>query len=513
MAVCVSNKVDSNITGLAIAEEDCLKQLPVTPVWFAYEPNSYADMGGDLKTVARTPINPSRQNKKGVITDLDASGGFNTDFTKSNLTRLLQGFFFADAREPKSTKPINAVQIAITAVAATDKSYAAAAGLDVFAVSNLIFASGFGVAANNGLKTVATAVAGKVTVAETLVDEAAPPAAANFAHVGQQLPSGDINMAVTAGVPSLTSTTTDFTTFPGLFPGKWIFLGGDTTATSFANNVGYARVASVAQRALTFDDTTFAPVNETGTAKTIRYFTGIVIKNEDQPSLIKRRSYNIERQLGLGPTAMQAEYLEGAVANELSLNIPMADKLNADLSFVACNNTYRSGEVGDVIKSGTRVASAGEDAYNTSSDIYRIKMNVLDKTTSNPAALFGYVSDAKLTVKNNVTPNKAVGVLGSFDTTAGNFEVDGSITAYFTTVAAVKALRANADVGLSVIGAAKNAGFVFDIPLMGLGGGKLKVEKDKPIEVPIVPAGAQNANGYTMLYQSFLYLPNVAMPV
>jgi hypothetical protein len=508
----MANKIDSNITGLAFAEETTLKTLPGTPVWYGLEPNSYSDFGGELSTVARAPIDPSRQNKKGTITDLDASGGFNIDFTKSNLTRLLQGFFFADARELPNTKALNAAAVALTSVNSGTKTYAAASGLGVFAAGQIVLASGFSNAGNNGIKTVASSTAGTVVVNETLIDEAAPPAAAKLQTVGFQFASGDISMAVTSGIPSLVATAADFTTLPGLIPGLWVFIGGDAVGTTFANNVGYARIKSIAAKAIVFNDTTFTPATEAGTGKTIRLFVGTVIKNEKTPSLIKRRSYNIERQLGSGPTSTQAEYLEGAVANEFTLNIPQADKLNADLSFVACDNTHKSGEAGDEIKSGTRVSALGEDAFNTSSDIYRIKMSVIDPASSNPSALFGYVSEATVSINNNVTPNKAVGILGAFDTTAGNFEVGGSITAYFTTVSAVRAVRQNADVGLSVIGASKNAGFVFDIPLLGLGGGRLAVEKDAPITVPLEPAGAENPNGYTMLYEAFSYLPNVAMP-
>lgn len=512
MATCAINKIDSNITGLAFAEEECLKQLPTTPVWYGLEPNSYSDFGGDLSTVARAPIDPSRQNKKGTITDLDASGGFNIDFTKSNLTRLLQGFFFADARQLPSTQPLNGAAVVLTGVTAADDTYAAASGLDVFAANMLVHATGFANAANNGLKTVASSTATTVVTSDPLADEAAPPAGAKLECVGRQLASADANIVVSAGVVSLTVTAGDFTTMPELFPGRWVFIGGDDLANRFANNVGYARIKSVAAKSLVFDDVTWQAANETGTGKSIRLFVGTVIKNEKNPSLIKRRSYNIERTLGKGLTSTQCEYLEGAVPNEFTLNVPKADKLNADLTFIACDNTHRSGDLGDEQKAGTRVSAPGEDAFNTSSDIYRIKMAVNNPASSNPSALFGYVSEANVSINNNVSPNKAVGILGAFDTTAGNFEVSGSVTAYFTTVSAVKAVRANADVGLSIIGAAKNAGFVFDIPLLGLGGGRLSVGKDAPITVPLEPAGAENPNGYTMLYEAFSYLPNAAMP-
>lgn len=517
--VCAINKIDSNITSLAFAEEVCFKQLPVIgidgfdPTWYSLQPNSYSDFGGQVSMVARAPIDPSRQNRKGTITDLTASGNFNHDLTQNGLTRLLQGFFFANARQPLSTQPLLGTQVPFISTTSGSKTYAAASGLGTFAVSDLVKASGFGSASNNGLKTIVTAAAGAVTVAEMVVTEASPPATAKMERVGLQFASADINIAVTAGIPSLVSTATNFvTSLPDLIPGKWIYLGDDNLANRFANNVGYARVKTIAQNAITFDDTTWTAVNETGTGKTISIYFGTTIRNENTPSLIKRRSYSIERQLGLGASSAQAEYLEGAVPNEMTLHIPTSDKLNIDLTFIAASNTQRSGDVGDLIKTGTRISLIDEEAFNSTSNVYRMKLGVLSTTSSNNASLFGFSTEATLTVKNNVSPSKAIGVLGAFDTNVGNFEVGGSVTAYFATVAAVKAVRQNADVGYNIIAASKNAGFIFDIPLLGLGGGRATVAKDQAIMLPLESSGAKNSLGYTLQYDNFAYLPSLAMP-
>lgn len=483
------------------------------PTWYDLEPNSYSDLGGELTTLARSPIDPSRQNKKGNVTDLDADGGFNQDFTQTNSTRLLQGFFFADARQAFSTAPMNGPQIDLTAVTTTQ--YQALSGLAAPAAGNLVLAEGLGNPNNNGVKRVTGSAAGALTVAEVLVAEANPPAAAKLTLVGHQFASGDLTVQVVNGRASLVATAANFTTLfnqLGLIPGTWIFLGGDAVATRFDNNVGYARIGTIADKSVILDDVTWEPLTDAGAGKTVRMFVPLTIRNEKNPALIKRRSYNIERTLGEGENGTQAEYLEGAVANELTLNVPQADKLNVDMSFVACDNTYRSGDPGDERKVGDHISAPGEDAYNTTSDLYRLKLSIVDPVKSNPSDLFGYLTEATLSISNGVTPNKALGVLGAFDTSSGNFEVSGSLTAYFSSIAACKAIRQNADVGFSGIFAAKGKGFVFDIPLIGLGGGRVNVEKDNPIMIPVEPNGAESKYGHTALYARFDYLPNVAMP-
>jgi len=101
-------------------------------------------------------------------------------------------------------------------------------------------------------------------------------------------------------------------------------------------------------------------------------------------------------------------------------------------------------------------------------------------------------------------------VLGAFDTSAGTFEVGGSMTAYFADVAAVQAVRNNEDITLDLILVKDNKGLLFDVPLLALGDGRLSVEQDKAIELPLETNAAESAFGYTLLFQSFAYLPDRA---
>lgn len=506
---CKNKTIDSNVAGLYIATEDCLKILPDEPIWHGVEVNSYSDLGGSTTLLQRETINPSRQNQKGKIVDLDASAGFSLDFTKNILTWLMQGFMFADARQKFTTKPLDGVQNKAVSVEVGSYNFEYSIA-NQLAKNTLIFASGFDKYKNNGLKIVESSSLNKITVSSGLAEESSINVQAKITAVGFKFQAGECSIVANdGGLPSLVTTETKFSTL-NLMPGEWVFLGGDTSNSSFKKNKGWARVTSITDHSLTFDDTDFNPADETNKNLELELFFGTVIKNESQQDLIKKRSYCIERTLGDDGNGLQAQYVTGAVANEIKFNLSTAKYITCDLSYVACNSLTKKG---DERLDGVRLEADKSEAYNTTSNIYRQKLSVIDNTSSTPKALFAYVTDSNLSISNGVTGIKALGVLGSFDVSVGNFSVTGSLTAFFSSVAAIEAIKNNADVGFSAILASNNAGAIFDIPLLALSGGMPNVEKDQKITIPLEKTGAENKHGYTMMYQSFDYLPDAAMPI
>lgn len=516
MPICEDKTRDSNDAQLSIAEEECLRELPANPQWFRMEPNSFGDFGSELTKSVRSFIDPSRQKRKGRTVGSEVSAGFNNDFTPTSFNRLLQGFFFADARELPTTKRL-AVPVGDDFVSAARAGEIDVTTDQTFAAGSLVFCSGFDNSANNGLKVVSAvaSAAGVSTLTVTpasVVEAVVPGANKHVETVGYQFPEGDVSLAVTSGFPALISSSTDFTTLANFVPGAWLFIGGDSAATAFANNVGYARISRVSANSVVFDDVTFTPANESGAGKTLRVFVGLIIRNEKEAALIKQRSYQLERGLGMGENGLQAEYAEGCIANEFSLEFPAEEKIAADLSFLGCDLTYRSGDPGDVLKSGDRFDAPGEEVYNTTSDLYLMRISLHNPASAVRESLVGFASEGSLSITNNASPNKALSVLGALDFQIGDFEVSGSVTAYFQNIAAPRSIREDADASFSIIGGYANKGFVFDMPLLTISGGALTIEKDAPIMLPIEPQAVECEHGYTLLYQAFPYLPDAAMP-
>lgn len=625
------SKIESNATGLRVAEEDSLGVLPNTPVWYPLEPNSYDKFGAEIKTVARNPINAGRQRKKGVVVDLDAGGGFEVDLTETGAAIVMPGFFFADFRDKDDTDD--------AIVNGTSNAYEPASGGLEFQVDDLVFAKGFSTAANNGLKQVSGTVgASSVPVTDTgLVDETG--ASGTISRVGFEYDSDILSVNATSGLPqleaanvaassTLTITGTDnagngetvtigskvytfetvltnvdgnvfigankaaslanlsaainlgagsgttyaaattlnadvsgngasplvvtakvkgkagnhiatsqtmahgtwtgaflasgagraFTTL-GLIPGEFIFVGSDETNTSFAQaaNNGFARVRSVASDVLVLDKSAGEMVDDAGTGKTVRLYFGRVLKNESDPTLQVRRSYQLERSLGApddaSPSQIQAEYLVGAIPNKYEIKLETAKKVTVKVDFMGKDSEFQAST--DGLKGGTRPTVSESDGLNSTSDVSRIKLSLVDLDDSNVTPLFAFVTDMTLSINNNIKPNKAIGVLGAFDNSAGNFEVKADCTAYFVDVESAAAVRDNSDVTLDLHLVKNNAGVSFDLPLVSLGDGRPDVKANEPITLPLNVDAATGSKLYSDLDHTLLmvfwdYLPDAA---
>ena len=500
-------KQDSNSTSLYIAKEASLKTLPGSPVWYQKEPNSYSGAGATYKITPRSPLTNTRQNAQGTITDLDVSIGCNLDLTNNNLDRELQGFFFATASEKAGTQTINGT--AVTIASTTTSTVTATSGLNVFKAKDIVLFSGFGQTANNGITTVTTAVTGTLTVAKTLIAETTPPATARIDTVGVQFASADAAMVVTGSTEiKLTSTAYDFTTL-GLTVGEWVFIGSDTAGAKFATcPTGYARIASIAAHAITFNETTFAAVSDVGTGKTIEMYFGKYIQNATTAANIVRSTYNIERQVGTTDgTVVQAEYFTGSIPNTIDITIPATANITTDLNFVSSGYEMKS----DGVKAGTRVSASGEEAINSTNDIYRIQLSVVSSAL-NPTPITGYIKSGKISINNGVKAIKAVGILGPVEANVGNFIVSGTIEPYFQLLSgAGAAIAAGNPISMNVILSKNNYGHVFDIPGLSLGDGKLNITKDSEIGQSLSLDGFKNSAGYTASFTHFQYLPTIAM--
>lgn len=492
--MAVQNTVDSNKTGLRCAEEipNCIGELTGSEVWEPLEPNSYGDFGPTVSTTPREPIAADRQRNRGVVTDLEAVAAFQLDLVASDVTeKWLSGFMFADWERKEEEL--------VTGVTALTYEVADESG---FAVDDLICGQNHALAANNGLKLVTSVAVGEVRASGLAVET--PPTTAVIRRAGIQAGTADLNVDATTDPtrPRLTSTLLDFTA-QGLSDGEWVYVGGDAAANQFvteANN-GFCRIAvnGISTNALIFDKTQGTMATETGTGLDIRLFFGDVLRNRNVPADIKKKSFQFERDFGTG---VDFEYIVGAVANTLTLNMPTTDKVTADLSFAAID-----GQELTAAKAGTRPALTSEAGFNTVSSFGRLRFSKL----SDLSALETYLTELTLEVNNNVSPVKALCALGAVDVTAGFFQVSGSLTALFSSIAVAEAARANTDATLDFALVSQNEGFLFDVLRVVLGDARANIEINSPITIPVTLDASRDEDfNRTMLIMKFHCLPDRA---
>lgn len=526
------DKIDSNVSGLSIAKEASSGTLPGSPIWISLQPNSYGNFGAALSTTPRNPISQLRQNRKGVTTDLDASGSFEQDLSMYAFSELWEGMMLSNKNLQPQFGGRN-VTTTVDSVTTDTIDFGTDAATLGFVVNMLIHTEGFGVAANNSGSAVRviSAVAGDTITATGYAAEATPPQDAIVRVVGFQGASGDIDVERPASdFPRLASTTADFTDF-GLEAGDWVRIGGPATAatTRFAatGNTTFARVqATPTANEMIFDLTTGGTdgstemTAEVGTGDTIQIFFGDTARNvAANDADFSQITYTIERSLGEADDSngeIQAEAISGALLNTASIQIPTANKMSVNTEFLATTSTNFSGASGfERPTNGETVRELQDsDVFNTTDNVPDIRLFVrsTDPAAIVPSGFFAFISELTIAVSNNAKANKAVGTLGGFAVTAGNFTCSSNMTGYFQSTTSLDAVRNNSDVGLFAVTkqtlASRNAGIVFDLPFGSVSTSGLNVAGDQPITAPLtLESAVDSTSNRTMTISEFWYLP------
>ena len=498
--------IPSNSTSLYKARETEAGKVPQSATWHEKEPNEYGDFGATYNKVGRQPINASRQVGKRTTVGYDANAGYTSDMTPANVVQEAEEFCFANARRKK--------ELAVTAVTAT--GYEVGTDGDDFAAGTLIFVSGCNNPANNGLHIVGNGSLVDEVIASGTVAEAG--VTAKLVEVGFEFTAADLAVAIVNGRAAISSTSKDMTAF-GLIPGEVVYLGGDGVAYSFANqnNRGFARVFSVTANQIVFDKTDAQFAVDAGAGKTVRLFFGRVVKNEAEGALQRTFTSSFRRSLGVADTAapgvVQSQVITGCTANELTITLPEEEKLSFEVAYMGREELLFDNDA-LVDATGEIRAVTEADAFNSTRDLVRMNMFVInpDKTL---APIFAAFTEGEININNNNSNRKALGHFGTYDVTPGTFEVSGSLTAYFTSVNELRAVKENKDITLMSALYNNNSGVVIDIPLLDIATDGLAVELNEPITMPIDKMASRgrkyNANmDHTILFVFFDYLPSVA---
>lgn len=510
-------RVTTNSINVAYAIQSGLGGvLPGSPLWKNLEPNGIGSFGTTVAKTARDPISKARQRRKGIVTDLDSNVELDVDVTMDHLKDFIEGFCFARAIGPDILLP--------TAVTATDYTVpaisAGTAGRLVYNASgptSLLYARGFVIAGNNGLKLLGAAEATSstaITVSGLAPETIAATQEVELAIAGVRGAAGDFEIDADG---NLISTTLDFRVL-GLTPGQTIHVGGIDEANRFfePDNFGFVRVDVIEQNKLTlsFPDQPFVLDDGTDTGSggagiQIDLLFGQFVRNVDVGATdYIERLYQFEvTSPGLGPASeTRYEYSIDNMANTLTMELPLNDKATMTLGFVGSDT---------LIPTGSRATGADNakvpnetGAFGTSSDIARLRIMDIDEQ--------GLSTDFKsltLSITNNVEGEKVLAKLGPRYLNAGNFEADVESQMLFTNEEVIERIRCNKTLHIDFALRNADGGVHFEIPSLTLGGGDREYPANQSVAINTTAEAYRDETfGVSLAVSFFPALPQTGCP-
>lgn len=369
-------------------------------------------------------LRDDRMNSDPIKVNETVGGAIQFEFSYPVDNSVASEFLRSLAYNPWSNTPTRdndgVADSAITDVTASSDTYTVTSGA-AFAEGQLVRATGFGVAGNNGVFRAQSGSGATAVVAPSspgLADEAAPAAAARLKVVGFEGASGDI----TALADGLGSTSLDFTTL-GIVPGMWVKIGGAADASTFAFLVSagaaarsgaWARVVAVAATKLTLDNLPSGWTTDSGTSKTIRVFFGDQIKNG-----VTRSSLTIEKGF-MGQAVPTYVAMRGMVVGQGDFNITTEQKITGSFTLQGTTGSQDTTSL-----DATPDAAPGNPIMAANVNVGRIAESGVAMSAPN------WVRSLTISINNNLRAITAADSMGSVDIGAGEVAVTGTLETYF----------------------------------------------------------------------------------
>lgn len=490
-------QVKTNSTGWSYARQTALGVLPTTG-WRQVEPNAFTNFGAPTEKVERSPISPDRQQQKDAVVSVSSGVEYDADLTLSSFNDHSQGFLFVNGINSDVT------QVASSAVTTTGFTVAALveAQADKFEEDTLIWVTGATNSVNNGLHAIDADIATGATEIEVSTTLVAETTDTRVSFAGHRIAAADtVTWTWDAANRRATLASTgirDTLVALGLTLGKGVRIGsvralGGAVQNAFQNATandmhGYARVRSLSDAdSIVFDkvaaELQFTDDTDPTTPVDIllgQFLRNVSVNDDDFCEI----AYTYEKASpGAGDgtpgnTDTSYEYAIDNFANTLAIQMGLSDKATVSFNFLGrdtltATTTQQTG-------AADAIAPTQTSAFNTSSDIARLRITELDED--------GLTTDFKnltLNISNNVSGEYVLGRIGPRFINTGNFNVSIEANILFTNPNVITAIRQNTTLTMDFILANDNGVIVFDIGALTLGGGAYEFPVNESVQVSL----------------------------
>lgn len=481
---------DVNTCGFMFGYEESIGVLPATSRGHILEPNEVPKWGPEVSSVRRQPISKDRMPRASTVVRLNSGVEMGMDCTGEHLRIFLESVMFA--------VPLGRIHDVFYPTAVNADEYVVADDNVTVPDNTLIWAAGFAMTANNGLKLVAGVQSDTQIPADSIVVEAvSDDQNATVEICGFQGAAGDITLDVDG---NLLSTVEDFT-IKGWVVGQILHLGdpvggaayrfASITDDMYAEGHGFVRIRGIAAHKVILDKNEQLNINgvDAGAAKTIRVLTGAFFREwpDDHANHVKKYATLEGFFPELDGGVDNFSYARGNLPDSMTWQFPLGDIVKISMKWVGTDTPVPTALREDWEH---LLEPRITEPFNTTTSYRRKRLCQLNGT-----AVINELKDLSITIMNNITPEEVQGRLGAFKMNVGDRSAEGDSTWLFDNPDAWSAVRNHTKHAMDIAMGGDDGGFYIDFPSCRVSDGspglarntsmttKLKIMPEKDVEL------------------------------